>query len=251
MAKPAAKRPRRKAKSHSVADKVANKLQSAIESGKFVIGTSLPSERELMTKYQVSRTTVREALRVLGAQGLIEVKRGRSGGSFISSPTAHSVVKSLDLFIKGQNIRFIDLICARQAIEPAAAAQAATSRSPEKLERLRLQCVACEESVQDVHRFVDANLKWHLDVAEASENPLFVTFLTSISAALHTATDLEVFDEKTRKIVVGVHWGIYEAIKDRDPDAARRRMTRHLTAYGDKLSSSDLPAEDKRAVNGG
>ena len=235
----------REARSTSVADKLATKLQNAIDSGKFTIGNSLPSERELMTRYQVSRTTVREALRVLSAQGLIEVKRGRSGGSFISSPTAHSVVRSLDLFIKGQSIRFIDLVFARQAIEPAAAAQAATSRSLEKLERLRLQCVECENSVKDVHRFVDANLKWHLDVAEASENPLFITFLSSISSALHTATNLEVFDERTRSVVVGVHWRIFEAIRTGDSEAARRRMIRHLTAYSEKLSSTNLPAEEK------
>jgi GntR family transcriptional regulator, transcriptional repressor for pyruvate dehydrogenase complex len=240
----------RKPKSISVADKLATKLQNAIDSGKLTIGSSLPSERELMTKYQVSRTTVREALRVLGAQGLIEVKRGRSGGSFISSPTAHSVVRSLDLFIKGQNIRFVDLVFVRQAIEPAAAAQAATSRSLDKLERLRQQCVECENSVKDVHRFVNANLKWHLDVAEASENPLFVTFLSSISPALHTATDLEVFDEKTRKIVAGVHWQIFEAIRVGDPEAARRRMIRHLTAYGEKLSATDLSVEEKAAAEG-
>lgn len=226
--------------SGSVADLLIMKLQSAIASGEFALGTSLPSERELMGAYRVSRTTVREALRALGAQGLIQVKRGRKGGSFVSSPTSNSVVRSLNLFIKGQDIRFIDLVFAREAIEPAAAAQAAVSRTEAKLEALRALCVECENHFTDIEKFVEANIKWHLAVAEASNNPLFITFLTAISDALHAATDLEEFDVKTRKAVVGVHWQIYEAIRVADPVAARRRMERHLSAYSERLSSIDL-----------
>ena len=231
--------------STSVANTLARKLKETIASGEFVVGTSLPSERELMIKYQVSRATVREALRVLSAQDLIQVKRGRSGGSFISSPSSGSVVRSLNQFIKGQEIRFIDLVFAREAIEPAAAAQAAISRTDEKLEALRQMCVECEQSFDDADQFVEANLKWHLALAGASGNPLFVTFLTSIYTALHAATDLEEFDLRIRKAVVGVHWQIYEAIRTGDPDAARRRMIRHLSAYSQQLSAIDLAAKQQ------
>ena len=54
-----------------------------------------------MSRFQVSRTTVREALRVLSAQGLVEVRRGHSGGSYVSNPSSKSVFRSLNLFIKG------------------------------------------------------------------------------------------------------------------------------------------------------
>jgi GntR family transcriptional regulator, transcriptional repressor for pyruvate dehydrogenase complex len=234
-----------KLESKSVANTLARKLNEAIANGDFVVGSSLPSERELMIKYQVSRATVREALRVLSAQDLIQVRRGRSGGSFISNPSSGSVVRSLNQFIKGQDLRFIDLVFAREAIEPAAAAQAAISRTDEKLEALRLMCVECEQCFDDADRFVEANLKWHIAMAEASGNPLFVTFLTSIYTALHAATDLEEFDLRIRKAVVGVHWQIYEAIRLGDPDAARRRMVRHLTAYSQQLSAIDLAAKQQ------
>jgi len=226
--------------STSVANALGQRLLESISRGDFTVGSSLPSERELMTAYQVSRTTVREALRSLSAQGLIEVKRGRTGGSFVSNPTSHSAVRSLTHFIKGQDIRFIDLVFAREAIEPAAAAQAAISRTEEKLEALRLQCVECERSIHDVDRFVEANMQWHLALAAASNNPLFVAFLTSISSAMHTATAMEEFDLRIRKAVVGVHWQIFEAILNGDPDAARRRVVRHLAAYSQKLIAIDL-----------
>lgn len=216
---------------------LARRLHDAISRKEFAVGSSLPSERELMAEYRVSRATVREALRVLRAQDLIQVKRGRGGGSFISSPSSDSVVRSLNRFIRGQDFRFIDLVAARQAIEPAAASQAALCRTEDQLEALKRECQECERSLQDTDRFVEANLKWHLVLAEASNNPLFIAFLTSISTAMHEATAFEEFDIRTRMAVVGVHWQIYNAIRLRDPDAARRRTARHLSAYSEQLAT--------------
>jgi GntR family transcriptional repressor for pyruvate dehydrogenase complex len=179
-------------------------------------------------------------LRSLGALGLVKVKRGRKGGSYISNPPTELVVQSLNLFIKGQDIRFVDLVFVREAIEPAAAAQAALCRSDPQLESLRQHCVDCETTFLNAPAFVEANLKWHLAVTEASNNPLFMTFLSSISNAMHTATDREEFDLTTRKAVVGVHWQIYNAIRERDAEAARRRMLRHLTAYRERLAIAEL-----------
>jgi GntR family transcriptional regulator, transcriptional repressor for pyruvate dehydrogenase complex len=221
----------------TVSNILARRLHDAISRKEFVVGSSLLSERDLMAKYQVSRATVREALRVLCAQDLIHVKRGRSGGYFISSPTSDSVVRSLNQFIRGQDFRFIDLVSARHAIEPAAASQAALSRTERQLEALKRECQECERSLEDMDRFVAANLKWHLVLAEASNNPLFVAFLTSISTAMHEATAFEEFDIRARMATIGVHWQIYKAIQDRDPDAAHRRTVRHLTAYRDKLAT--------------
>lgn len=226
-----------KRESVTVANMLARRLQEAIERGEFAVGASLPSERDLMARYEVSRATVREALRNLRAQDLIEVRRGRSGGSFISGPSSSSLVRSLNRFISGHEFRFIDLVAAREAIEPAAAAQAAMGRTDEALEILRQHSEDCENSVHDQHRFVEANLAWHLALAEASGNPLFVAFLTSLSTAMHAATAFEEFDLRVRKAVVGVHWQIYEAIRAGDVEAARRRTARHLTAYEEKLAT--------------
>lgn len=237
------------ARSGSVANKLAEHLREAIIQGNFVVGRSLPSEREMMTQFKVSRTTVREALRSLGAEGLVEVRRGRNGGSYVANQTSKSLSKSLDLFIQGQNIRFLDLVVARLAIEPAAAAHAALSRTEEQVEVLRLCCVECQEQRENIDGFVAANQHWHEAVAEASNNPLFVAFLKSIALAFHAATDLEVFDLVARKAVVGVHWQIFEAIHRQDADAARRRMERHLSAYSHVLSTVDLEAPQRETAN--
>jgi GntR family transcriptional regulator, transcriptional repressor for pyruvate dehydrogenase complex len=229
-------------KSASAADMLTGRIQDGIAHGEFAFGSPLPSERELTTRFQLSRTTVREALRALGAQGLVEVKRGRNGGSFVSNPTPDSIARSLNQFIKGQNIRSGDLIFAREALEPAIAAQAAILRTEASLEVLRLRCVECEGTFDDVHLFVDAKVKWHLAVAEVSGNPLFIAFLTSILANLGAAETYEAFDTKIRKKLIGVGWQIFDAIRLGDPDAAYRRMIRHLSIYRKKLSPVNLAA---------
>jgi GntR family transcriptional repressor for pyruvate dehydrogenase complex len=224
-------------RSTSVASLLSEKLRAAIVRGEFPQGTSLPSERELMVRYQTSRATVREALGALTAQQLLVTKRGRSGGAYISSPSSTFVARSLNDFISGQNIRYIDLIYVREALEPAAAAQAALSRTEEQLEELERLTEECANVVADMEAFQEANINWHLALTAASNNPLFIAFLTSISTGLHAATSFEEFDIKIRKAVVGVHWQIFEAVRQRDADAARRRMVRHLSAYGEELAA--------------
>lgn len=231
----------------TVSQTLASKLQAAILSGQFPVGSSLGSERHLMAKYDCGRASVREALRVLRGQGLIEVRRGRKGGWFISSPSQGPIIQSLDRLIGGEAFRWIDLVNAREAIEAAAAVQAAQFPNPEKLAKLREASEECEQSVYDMQAFVEANLKWHLALAEASGNPLFVAFLTSISKAMHLATELDEFDASVRKAVVGIHWQIYNAIRDADAETARRRTLRHLGAYRHKLASVDLLPEASKA----
>ncbi|WP_051419706.1 FadR/GntR family transcriptional regulator [Paracoccus pantotrophus] len=214
---------------------LAEVLQNRIVHGELTVGESLPSERELMVQYSVSRATVREALRVLGAKGLIEVRRGRKGGSYVRAPSSDALSQSLDLFIQGHDIRFSDLLAVREAIEPVAAAQAAQSRTPEDIEHIYSLLDASDQTLQDIRRFSELNLEWHVAIVRASQNPLFLSFMTSISPALYSATERDEFDLATRTIVARSHRKISEAIAAGDVDAARRRMLRHVTSYGEKL----------------
>jgi GntR family transcriptional repressor for pyruvate dehydrogenase complex len=233
----------------SASASLAERLQELILMGGVRLGESLPSERELMTEFDVSRATVREALRVLGAQGLIEVKRGRNGGSYVCGPSGGAVSKSLNLLIQGQAIRLGDLLAAREAIEPVAAGQAAVNRTDDDIAILNQLSEACEQSVGNLQRFSKLNLDWHMAVVKASHNPLFEAFMSSISSAVQSATKRKEFDAKTRAIVAKTHWSIFDAIRKGDEEAARRRMGRHVTAYGERLSTIDFtnPASGRPA----
>ena len=225
--------------SKSRSAKLSAQLQELILKGQLRIGAPLPSERDLMVKFDVSRATVREALRILGAQGLIEVKRGRKGGSYVCGPTGVALSKSLNLFIRGHDIRFVDLLAAREAVEPVAAAQAAVYRTDSDIDVLYYVSKTCELTVNDLDEFSKLNVDWHMAVVKASHNSLFEAFMQSISSALYSATDREEFELETRKIVVKAHWHIFEAIRKGDRDAARRRMARHVNAYSEQLSLNE------------
>lgn len=224
---------------------LATALEARITNGEIPIGVSLPAERDLMVDYQVSRTTVREALRILGARGLVEARRGRRGGSYVQAPSTDAVSRSLDLFIQGHDILFSDLLAAREAVEPVAAAQAAVRRSEDDLAELTDLAARMENAVEDIRLFSEVNVEFHLMIVKASHNPLFLSLMTAISSALFNATEREEFDLPTRQIVARAHRRIVEAIRDGDVDAARRRMQRHVTSYGDQLILENAAAADK------
>lgn len=218
-------------------DILAQRLRDTILAGVLPVGASLPPERALVEQTGLSRAAVREALRILEAEGLLTIKPGRGGGSFVRQPGAEEVSRSLNLMIRGQQIRFEDLLAAREGIEPQAAYQAALNRTPEDLVRLEAETARCSESFGDLEVFLRANVSWHLAVVRASHNPLFVAFMESISAAVHAATDIKDFNPlEVRHTVVRAHQRVFEAIRDGDPEAAKRRMGRHVDAYGEALS---------------
>ena len=205
---------------------LADKLQDSILAGHLEDGTTVGPERDLMVEFGVSRQTVREALRTLEARGLVEVKLGRFGGSYVRKPNGDSVSRSVDLLIKGQSIQYRDLVAVREAIEPIAAVQAALYRTDADLERIKRLCEACDLN-RNNKKFIKYNSEWHLAIVQASHNPLFVAFMFSISSAIQTASILSAYNVETRNIVVNAHNKIYDAIKNRDVAAAMRRMRRH------------------------
>lgn len=230
-----------------ISSSLARTLKQKIVSGEFEVGSSLPAERDLMVQYEVSRATVREALRSLGAQGLLEVRRGRRGGSYVCAPSSDRLSDSINLFIAGHGIKFIDLLAVREAIEPVAAAQAARFRTDEDIAAMQSILDASQEELEDLERFSALNIDWHTAVVVASKNPLFLSIMTSISPALYSATTREEFDLSIRQTVLKTHSRISDAIAAGDMDAARRRMSRHVSSYGEQLDFSHESRELRTA----
>src|SRR6201990_2827921 len=114
-------------------DVLARELRERILSGELAEGTALPAERELVKQTQMSRATVREALRILEVQNLIRVKAGRNGGAFVQRPTTRSMANSVGMLIRGQRIKLADLMETREALEPFCAELAARNRTDEDL----------------------------------------------------------------------------------------------------------------------
>jgi DNA-binding FadR family transcriptional regulator len=224
-------------------DVLANELRERILSGEYSEGTPLPPERELVVQTRMSRTTVREALRILEVQGLIRIRAGRSGGAFVQQPGGESVASSLDLLIRGRHLRLASVHETREAVEPSCARLAALHHTPTDLRRLDVtnEEVAAAENLDD---FLRANVAWHIAVAEAGHNEILTGIMMALSRAIYTTTNNEGFvNEQVRSIAVRAHRSVTRAIAEHDPDAAVRRMARHVHSYAAAALEADSRTE--------
>jgi DNA-binding FadR family transcriptional regulator len=213
-------------------DVLAAKLRELILSSGLAEGTPLPTERELVAQSGLSRTSVREALRVLETEGLVLTKAGRNGGSQVRRPGRESISRSFELFVRSHGVRFEALLEAREAIEPAAARLAAIHRSDADLAEMARIHHLLDRVTDDVAEHVRLNLQWHRAVVRASRNELMIAFFEAIADAVHDVTESHsLFSREMHREVVRVHGRVLAAIADQDADAAFRRMQRHLGAY--------------------
>lgn len=212
-------------------DVLAAELRDRIRSGEWPEGLALPTERALSDQTGLSRTTVREALRMLELDGLIEIRPGRGGGGRVRRPAGDELSRQLELFIWGRNIGVEQLHDVREALEALGAHGAAVQRTDADLADLVARTEAVEASVHDIGRYLDANLAWHMAVVRASHNELLVRFMHVLSNAIHRATESEAFDSvEVRQSTLRIHRAILAAIVAGDAEAARRRMARHVHA---------------------
>ncbi len=221
-------------------DVLANELRERILSGEFVEGTGLPAERDLVTQTRMSRTTVREALRILEVQGLIRIKAGRTGGAFVQRPGEEAMASTVNLLIRGRQIRLAALLETREAIEPFCARLAALNRTDDDLRDLDASNAAIAATSNGLSAFLEANVEWHVAVARASHNEILSGLMSALSRAIYAATDDEGFvDDEVRRTALHAHETITKAIRDGDADAAARRMTRHVHSYAEAVLQGD------------
>src|ERR1700736_302462 len=221
-------------------DVLARELRERILNGELAEGTALPAERELVKQTQMSRATVREALRILEVQNLVRVRAGRAGGAFVQRPTSKSMASSVTMLIRGSKIKLADLMETREALEPFSAELAARKRTDDDLAVLDRANKDIANPDADLAAFLQANLDWHIGVAAASHNELLIGFMTALSDAIYTGTENAAFvDDDVRAVTARAHRSITAAIRSRDPDAASRRMRRHVHSYAKAALAMD------------
>jgi len=222
-------------------DVLAEHLRESILRGELPEGSPLPTERELGERSGLSRASVREALRILESEGLIQTRPGRNGGASVKQPTAESIARSVELYVRGHRVRLQSLLETREAIEPAIARLAALNRNDDDLARLSAAQARLEANTRDRSAYLAANVEWHLAVALASHNEPLIGFMTAISDVIHSATELDPLDtDEVRGLTIAAHERIHAAIAAQDGDAAERRMARHVCAYGAKARGSNI-----------
>src|ERR1700736_1625271 len=188
---------------------LADELRERILTGELAEGHPLPAERELVKQAQMSRATVREALRILEVQNLVRIKAGRAGGAFVARPTTKSMASSVTMLIRGRHIKLVDLMETREALEPFCAELAARNRTDEDLAELDRANEALADPDADLEQLLQANLDWHVGVALASHNELLIGFMMALSQAIYAGTENEAFvDSAVRAVTTKAHRAI-------------------------------------------
>lgn len=215
---------------------LAKRLRDMILHGDFSSGDLLPPERDLVSESGLSRGSVREALKILETEGLVEIRSGRSGGARVTIPKRTTLARSAELFVRANGVPLDSLLDCRIAVEPMLARLAARHRTEQELARLRDLHKEFEASVDDVKLYRQVNLAWHLAIAAASRNEPLTALMEAISTPLLEATGYEaVTTPQTRREAVRAHAAVVDAVARRDEDAAARAMERHLSSYSSIL----------------
>ncbi|MFD3919632.1 FadR/GntR family transcriptional regulator [Streptomyces sp. NPDC058595] len=219
-------------------ERIARQLEHDIRSGDIAVGTKLPSERELSAQFGSSRNVVREVLRRLEAQHLIEVAPGR--GSFVLEQSSGQA-RGYDALYRAGRPTVRQLIEARLPLEVETVRLATERASAEDVEMMRA-AVNALESATDVVVKAQADMEFHDAVATASGNPVLRIMLSSISGMMFEMMLRSNSDPSIAEPGVPHHPEIFEAIEARDVELACERMRAHLMlglrTYGADL---DIP----------
>jgi len=172
------------ARTPKTGEMIADRLRRQIARGDLAIGERLPTEDELTATFGIARTTLREALRILESQGLLEIRRGRAGGPVVTMPQIGSLAEGLAVTLQLLGTTAGDLDAARQLLEPSLVGWLAASHSDEDLVVLRAAAdrAAAAAAVSDRTAFGVAALGMHEAIIDRAGN----TTLATLSGLLHS-----------------------------------------------------------------
>jgi GntR family transcriptional repressor for pyruvate dehydrogenase complex len=208
-------------------EQIVHQVEESIRKGAMKPGDQLPPERELAQQFGVSRTAVREAVKALREKGHVEAYPGR--GTFITDGTSQAIKQSLDRMIRiGQPEGSGFLAEVREILEPEIASLAAMRADPEDIAAMREPIAVMDEARKDSGAFIEADLDFHLALAEAAANPLILSLIDSIVGLLREQRMRIFLVEGGPERGQYHHKRILEAIEHHDPFGARDAMKAHL-----------------------
>ncbi len=220
-------------------EEIVQQVKTLIFDGRLTPGDPLPSEKDLAGQFRLSRITVRDALRILESQGLIEIKVGARGGAFVARPSTEPVTESLTNMLRLQGASIPDLVEARLAVETrvaALAAQRATAGDVDAMEQAIANARA-GRAAGDPY-FMPHSVAFHIALAEAAKNQILLSIVNSFRAPFHEALARLLPADDMAEQAIDDHQKMLEAIKAHDPERARRVMDEHLSYFARRVSEA-------------
>ena len=222
----------------SLADRVSSELERLIVESRLGDGERLPSERELASQFEVSRTVVREAVRALAAKQLVDVSVGR--GTVVRAPSVAAAAESMGLLLRMQasGTEADKVSEVRHTVESEIAYLAAARRTDEDLRELDRILEEARGHLEEPEVYVKSDVAFHARLAQATQNQLFAILLDSIVEVMIELRLLTLRVPGIIPLAFGHHERILEAVRAGDPDAARAAMDAHMDQAADTLRQS-------------
>jgi GntR family transcriptional repressor for pyruvate dehydrogenase complex len=203
-------------------------IKKAIFNHRFKVGDKLPPERQLSEEFKSSRSSVREAFRLLEKSGIVEIRKGVHGGAYVKKTDAMPVVDSLKDLLHLEQISLEEIRQVRLMLEPPIAAEAARNATPRDIERLEEANRALEEGYKSGDPAVENNPAIHRVFAEASKNRLCVLLMTALMDIHAYRMRNNKLDEGAKKKIIRHHNKIIESIRNKDAKMAHESMETHI-----------------------
>jgi GntR family transcriptional repressor for pyruvate dehydrogenase complex len=223
-------------------EQIVAQIEERILNGELHPGDRLPAERELAEQFGVSRTAIREAMKALMQSGLVVIQPGR--GTFVSDSTSRVVRNSIDMLVRvGNETGIKDLIEVREILEPEIAALAAVRASSEDIQSMEEAIKAMDQAMDDPDTFIEADLDFHLALAQGSNNALIPVLIDSLVELLREHRIRAASVEGGLERGQPYHKIILDAVKSSDANAARDSMRAHLEQVRKEIEST-LPLDE-------
>lgn len=218
---------------------IADRITRMIDQGRILPDDRLPAERQLAALLEVSRASVREALRMLEQKGLIEIRLGKNGGAYVKPPSHGQLSDDMDMLLRFDRLSLDQIAEFREAIECGITALAARKAGPEDIRRLKYRLATARSIMESgqgwVDEFIDADKAVHLDIADIAGNPLF-------SQALAAALGLRRYFCRFLKLHPSMMESnlddliaIVRAMENHQPEIARCRTMAHIGRFNEAI----------------
>ncbi|WP_222264761.1 FadR/GntR family transcriptional regulator [Modestobacter marinus] len=223
-----------------ISEVIVEQIRLLIRQGRLVAGDRLPSERELCERFGVSRVTVREALRVLEANGLIEIRVGARGGAFVTAPSSRLVGEGIVDLISLASISAREVTETRMVFELGIMPLVCERATDEDVAALYGICDQSDAAVQADEYPLELSAAWHIRYAQSAHNRAVAMFVDSLHDPLLRSL------ERARAAApspdghgVDEHRALVDAITERDLEQATELMRTHLNRSAERVGKAD------------
>lgn len=220
------------AKPEKVSDRIVEQIRDAVLSGRLKPGDRVASEKELFLQFGVSKATCREALRVLEAMGLVEIRKGMQGGVFIAEVDMKTTVHSIMNFLHFKAVSIHDITMLRFILEPSVAHVAAARLPVEQIHRLEQMIELGEDSDVEITK----DIGFHRYLARLSDNPILILIMDFVDNLLRDVKCQLDLSAGFYNQIKQCHRRILDCLVRRDSVGARREIIRDILAVGDYMS---------------